>query len=169
MHEELIIDKSASSIQIYEQLLPQIDALINPDEPVISNLSNVTAALKQAFSKISWVGFYIVKGTKLYLGPFQGNIACTVIEIGKGVCGSSAERQETIIVENVDKFPGHIACDSGSKSEIVIPLVIDKQVVGVLDLDSYEYVSFDETDKKYLEQICSMICTKLELRNFEIR
>ncbi len=169
MSEELVINKSLNDGEIYSQLVPQITVLINPDEPVITNLSNVTAALKQAFNKISWAGFYLLKDDKLFLGPFQGNTACTIIELGKGVCGTSAKNCETIIVENVDKFPGHIACDSGSKSEIVIPLKTNSGVAGVLDLDSYEYSSFNDTDKIHLENICKLLVEKLDLANFEIR
>lgn len=161
MIDNLIINRSFSEAEIYEALLPQIEALINPDEPLISNLANVTAALKAAFDKISWVGFYLFKDEKLFLGPFQGNVACTVIEIGKGVCGASALRRETIIVADVDKFPGHIACDSGSRSEIVVPLMKDEMIFGVLDLDSYKPSSFNETDKKYLELLCDLLTKKL--------
>jgi GAF domain-containing protein len=155
------VNKNLTDAGKYESLLLQIEALINPDEPLISNLANVTAALKAALDKISWVGFYLRKDEKLFLGPFQGNVACTVIEIGKGVCGASALRRETIIVDDVDKFPGHIVCDGGTRSEIVIPLLNDNKVFGVLDLDSYNYSSFNETDKQYLEELCKLIMTKL--------
>ena len=168
MAENLVTDKSKTDAEIYEVLLPQIEALLNNNEPVISNLSNVTAALRQSFDKISWVGFYLLKDNILYLGPFQGKIACTVIKIGNGVCGTSAEKKETLIVDDVDKFPGHIACDSGSKSEIVIPLIKDGKLLGVLDLDSYEYSSFNETDKKYLEKICKLIASKLSIESYQI-
>jgi GAF domain-containing protein len=169
MHNELVINKQASGEKIYEQLLPQLDSLINSEEPIISNLSNISAALKQALPKVSWAGFYLFKDNKLFLGPFQGNTACTVIELGNGVCGTSAARQETIIVEDVDKFPGHIVCDSGSKSEIVVPLISGENIFGVLDLDSHNYSSFNDVDKKYLEKICSVICDKLNFTQFEIR
>jgi GAF domain-containing protein len=160
MTETLTVDKSLSEEEIYKTLVPQIESLINPDEPIISSLSNITAALKEAFDKISWVGFYLLKDGKLFLGPFQGKIACTVIDIGKGVCGKSAQKKETIIVEDVEKFPGHIACDSGSRSEIVVPLIKDNKVYSVLDLDSYQLSAFNLIDKKFLEQICSSITTK---------
>lgn len=168
MSEEIKIDNYLSDKEKYEMLLPQVESLLNDDEPIISNLANVTAALKQTFPKISWVGFYFLKDGKLYLGPFQGNTACTIIKVGNGVCGTSAEKKETIIVGDVDKFPGHIACDSGSKSEIVLPIISDNQFCGVLDLDSYEYSSFNENDKFYLEKLCKMLASKLELSKFVI-
>jgi len=168
MAEELIIDKSLDKEAIYEQLIPQIEGLLDPEEPVLSSLSNLTAALNEAFEKISWIGFYILKSEKLYLGPFQGKTACTVIESGKGVCGTAAEKKETIIVENVDDFPGHIACDSGSKSEIVVPVFSEGNIWGVLDADSYEFSSFNEIDKKYLEEICIRLSNNLNLGNFKI-
>lgn len=169
MAEELTINKNLSDEEQYIQLVPQLSGLVNPGEPVISNLANLTAALKQSFNKISWVGFYMVRDGKLYLGPFQGNTACTVIDFGKGVCGTAAKEMKTIIVEDVDRFPGHIACDAGSRSEIVVPLIQDGILIGVLDVDSYEYASFDETDKVYLEKICKIVSDKLDLREFEIR
>ena len=161
MIDNLTINKSFSEAEIYESLIQQLNALINPDEPLISNLANVTAALKDTFEKIGWVGFYLLKDGKLYLGPFQGKVACTVIEIGKGVCGSSAERKETIIVNDVDQFPGHIVCDGGSRSEIVIPLMKDEKIFGVLDLDSYQLSAFNETDKYYLEILNKTLIQKL--------
>ncbi len=165
MSENLIIDKSLTEEEIYKSLLPQIENLINPDEPVISNLANITAALKESFDKISWVGFYFLTYNKLYLGPFQGKIACSVIEIGNGVCGTSAEKKDAIIVEDVEKFPGHIACDSGSRSEIVVPLIKDNIVLGVLDLDSYKLSAFNNVDKIYLEKLCNLITQKLSFNN----
>ena len=163
MTETITINHSQPDAEIYKSLLPQIEALINDEEPLISNLANVTAALKEAFNKISWVGFYLLKEKKLFLGPFQGKVACTIIDIGKGVCGSSVESQKTIIVDDVEKFHGHIACDSGSRSEIVIPLMKGDTIFGVLDLDSYELSSFSETDKKYLELLCDLITKKLPI------
>ena len=168
MSDKIILNKNGDAEEIYSALIPQINALINCEEPVISNLSNLTAVLKDAFDKISWVGFYLLKENKLFLGPFQGKVACTIIEIGKGVCGTSAQKKETIIVDDVDKFPGHIACDEGSKSEIVIPLIKNNKLIGVLDLDSYHYSSFDAIDKKYLEIICDTFLDKLNFTNFTI-
>ncbi len=161
MAETLVINKNLSQQEIYDSLLRQLNSLINADEPLISNLANVTAALKNTFEKISWVGFYLLKNGKLYLGPFQGKVACTVIEIGKGVCGNSAARKETIIVNDVDLFPGHIVCDNGSRSEIVIPLMKDEKIFGVLDLDSYQLSAFNETDKHYLEILSKTLIQKL--------
>jgi L-methionine (R)-S-oxide reductase len=168
MAEEVVIDKSVDKEDIYKQLIPQIEEILVADEPLLSSLSNLTAVLNEAFDKISWIGFYILKTDKLYLGPFQGKLACTVISSGKGVCGTAADKKETIIVKNVDDFPGHIACDSGSKSEIVVPIVIEDKIWGVLDLDSYDYSCFDEIDKKYLEQICKRLSNKLNLADFTI-
>ena len=168
MSNKIILNKNVDAEEIYSALIPQINALINCEEPVISNLSNLTAILKESFDKISWVGFYLLKENKLFLGPFQGKVACTIIEIGKGVCGTSAQKKETIIVDDVDKFPGHIACDEGSKSEIVIPLIKNNKLIGVLDLDSYHYSSFDAIDKKYLEIICDTFLDKLNFTNFTI-
>ncbi len=168
MSDKIILNKNVDAEEIYSALIPQINALINCEEPVISNLSNLTAILKESFDKISWVGFYLLKENKLFLGPFQGKVACTIIEIGKGVCGTSAQKKETIIVDDVDKFPGHIACDEGSKSEIVIPLIKNNKLIGVLDLDSYKYSSFDAIDKRYLEIICDTFLDKLDFTNFTI-
>ncbi|RMD50643.1 MAG: GAF domain-containing protein [Ignavibacteria bacterium] len=168
MSEEIKIPANATEEEIYKELLPQIESLIEPGIPAISNLSNITAVLKEAFPKISWVGFYLLSGEKLYLGPFQGKLACTTIEIGKGVCGTSALRKETVIVDDVDKFPGHIACDAGSRSEIVVPVIYDDKLYGVLDIDSYEYSSFNEIDKRYLEKILSILTEKIDFENLRI-
>ena len=153
MAEPVAIDKSLSLEEQYLLLIKQVKSLLNKDDNFLSNLSNLTAILNQTFEKISWVGFYLFDGKKLYLGPFQGKIACTQIEIGKGVCGTAAAKLKTIIVENVDIFPGHIVCDADSKSEIVVPVFRNNQLYGVLDLDSTELSAFNETDKKYLEII----------------
>jgi GAF domain-containing protein len=151
--ETLSINNKTSLDEKYLLLIKQIKNLLNKDDNLISNLSNLTAALKQTFDKISWVGFYLYDGSKLYLGPFQGKLACTEIKIGKGVCGTSAFQKITLIVPDVDKFPGHIVCDAESKSEIVIPILKNNQLYGVLDLDSTIYNAFDEVDRKYLEEI----------------
>ena len=168
MAENISVDKTLNDAEIYESLIPQLKALLNPGEPVISNLANVTAALKTGFDKISWVGFYLKKDEEMFLGPFQGNVACAIIKMGEGVCGTSAQLQRTVIVEDVDQFPGHIACDSGSRSEIVVPIFNFKNLYGVLDLDSYHYSAFNETDKKYLELICGIISQKINLTKFQI-
>lgn len=161
MKENLLIDKNVSIDQQYNLLTKQTKNLLSKNDNILSNLANLTAALKQSFDKISWVGFYLFDGNKLYLGPFQGKIACTEIKIGSGVCGTSAQKRETIIVPDVDKFPGHIACDVDSRSEIVIPIVKDGNLFGVLDLDSKEYNAFDEFDKKYLEEIINFLSKEI--------
>lgn len=153
MSESLLINNTASVDEQYQLLSKQIKSLLRKEDNLITNLSNFTAALKQTFSKISWVGFYLFDGTKLYLGPFQGKVACTEIQIGSGVCGKAAQNKETIIVPDVDKFPGHIACDVESRSEIVVPIFKQEKLFGVLDLDSTDYNSFDDSDKKYLEEL----------------
>ena len=137
-------------------ITPQITGLVTGEEDLVANLANISAALKEQFGWL-WVGFYLVKNDELVLGPFQGPVACTRIRKGRGVCGASWEQQKTLIVPDVEKFPGHIACSSLSRSEIVVPLFKNKQVVGVLDVDSEEYDQFDTTDKKYLEKIISLI------------
>ena len=155
MAEDLLIAKGTKKEQ-YEALVPQIAALISYETDLIANLGNVAAALKEQFGWF-WVGFYVVKEGELVLGPFQGPVACTRIKKGKGVCGTSWQEAKTLIVPDVDKFPGHIACSSLSKSEIVVPLIRNGEVIGVLDVDSVDYDQFDETDQQYLEQIVSAI------------
>ena len=139
-------------------MIPQIKALIGDEKDTIANLANVAAALKQALN-FFWVGFYLVKGDELVLGPFQGPIACTRIQKGKGVCGSSWELSKTIIVDDVDEFPGHIACSSLSKSEIVLPLIKDGAIVAILDLDSDKIADFNAVDQKYLSNLCEWLVT----------
>lgn len=155
-------------VESYCLLVKQIEELINTNDPVITNLSNITAAIMQTFDKISWTGFYLTKRDFLYLGPFQGKVACTKIKFGEGVCGNSAEKQIPQVVPDVHKYPGHIACDVESNSEIVIPLIYNNKTVGVLDLDSKEFGCFDETDNKYLQTICKNITDKLDFHKFEI-
>lgn len=140
----------------YQSLIPQIKALVEGEKDFIANISNIIAALKYGMD-FFWVGIYFVKENELVLGPFQGPVACTRIAFGKGVCGTSWKEKKTIIVDNVEKFPDHIACSSESKSEIVIPCFKDKNVFAVLDVDSDKLNDFDETDKKYLEQIATII------------
>jgi GAF domain-containing protein len=137
-------------------LIPQIEALVKGEDDLIANLANITAALKQQFGWL-WVGFYLVKGDELVLGPFQGSVACTRIAKGRGVCGTAWEQKSIQLVPDVELFPGHIACSSTSKSEIVIPILHGENVVGVLDVDSDELNDFDETDAKYLSIICQWI------------
>ncbi|MGD8780447.1 MAG: GAF domain-containing protein [Ignavibacteria bacterium] len=157
-----------TDVEIYKSIEPQVESLLDSNDSVLTNLSNFTALLSQSFEKISWVGFYITKGDKLILGPFQGKVACTKIEFGKGVCGTSARNKATVIVEDVHKFPGHIACDEGSNSEIVLPIIVKDKVWGVLDLDSYEFSAFNEIDKLYLERFCEALINKLDLEKFII-
>ncbi|MDH7604980.1 MAG: GAF domain-containing protein [Melioribacter sp.] len=167
MAESLTVNKNLSDEEIYKSLIPQIDNLISENDEIISSLSNFTAALKESFDKISWVGFYFLKNDKLILGPFQGKVACTEIRLGNGVCGTAAAKKETIIVEDVNKFPGHIACDADSKSEIVIPLKDKDEVYGVLDLDSYNYSAFNEVDKIYLEKLCELLFNKIDFKKIK--
>ena len=161
MVDSIVINLNHSTEEKYRLLIKQLKILLNKKDNLLSNLSNLAAALKQSFDKISWVGFYLFDGEKLYLGPFQGHVACTEIELGKGVCGTSAEKRESIIVPDVDKFPGHIVCDTGSRSEIVIPVIKNDELFGVLDIDSYKYDSFNETDRKYLEEICTFLSKEI--------
>ena len=155
MAEELHITEGEKEIQ-YKELLPQIQALIQGEEDLISNLANISAALKQQF-KWLWVGFYLVKNNELVLGPFQGPIACSRISYGKGVCGKSWQESKTLIVPDVENFPGHIACSSLSQSEIVVPIIRGGSVLGVLDVDSELLNNFDETDQIFLEKIVGLI------------
>ncbi len=140
----------------YESLIPQIKALLDGENDLIANMANAAAALKEQFGWL-WVGFYIVKKGELVLGPFQGPVACTRIKKGRGVCGTSWAQAATLIVADVEKFPGHIACSSLSKSEIVVPVIKNYEVVAILDADSSDYNQFDNTDKKYLEEIVRLI------------
>lgn len=145
----------------YESLLPQIKALVEGEKDLIANLANVVGALRQTFG-FFWVGFYLVKENELVLGPYQGPIACTRIRPGKGVCGTAWQKQETIVVEDVEKFPGHIACSSDSKSEIVVPVFDrEKRVAAVLDIDEDKYSRFDATDKLYLEKVAALVTSLL--------
>lgn len=161
MAEVLETKKEAALSEQYELLIKQLKSLLSKDERLITNLANLTAAIKQTFDKVSWVGFYLFDGEILYLGPFQGKVACTTIKLGNGVCGTAAEKGETIIVPDVNKFPGHIFCDPDSKSEIVVPMFKNNKLIGVLDLDSAFVNSFDETDKKYLEEIVKFLTEEI--------
>ena len=161
MGDSIVINSNLATEEKYRLLIKQLKILLNKKDNFLSNLSNLAAALKQSFDKISWVGFYLFDGNKLYLGPFQGHVACSEIELGEGVCGTSAEKRESIIVPDVDKFPGHIVCDTGSRSEIVVPIIKNEKLFGVLDIDSYKYDSFNETDRKYLEEICTFLSKEI--------
>ena len=155
MAEDLSIIQGTKEEQ-YQALLPQIKALIEDEPDLIANLANICAALKEQFRWL-WVGFYLVKSDELVLAPFQGPVACTRISKGRGVCGAAWQQAATLIVPDVEKFPGHIACSSLSRSEIVVPLIKDGMVWGVLDVDSELLDQFDETDKEFLEQIVAAI------------
>jgi L-methionine (R)-S-oxide reductase len=155
MSEDLRIISGTKQEQ-YEELIPQIKGLLDGETDLIANLANITAALKEQFGWL-WVGFYLVKNNELVLAPFQGPVACTRIKKGRGVCGTSWQEARTLIVADVEKFPGHIACSSLSRSEIVVPLIHEDHVVGVLDIDSENLSEFDETDGNYLKQIVSLI------------
>ncbi|MGC3945974.1 MAG: GAF domain-containing protein [Chryseolinea sp.] len=156
MAEELIIASGADKKSMYDTLIPQIKALTEDESDLVANLANVCAALKQTFD-FFWVGFYLVKNDQLVLGPFQGPLACTRIDFGKGVCGTTWKEGKTIIVPDVEQFPGHIACSSASKSEIVVPGFIDGKVFLVLDVDSDKPEDFDDEDARGLEQIIACI------------
>ncbi len=155
MAEEITI-MGQTKEEIYKDLIPQIKALLVGEKNRVANLANCAAALRQAFG-FWWVGFYMVEGDELVLGPFQGPIACTRIAKGKGVCGSSWLQAEPILVDDVDAFPGHIACSSASKSEIVVPIKKNNVVVAVLDVDSEHYAHFNEIDQAYLEELCEFL------------
>lgn len=155
MAEDLSII-SGSKTEQYEALVPQIKGLLDGEPDLVANLANVAAALHEQF-RWFWVGFYLVKQEELVLGPFQGPVACTRIKKGRGVCGSSWAQAKTLIVPDVEKFPGHIACSSLSRSEIVVPIIRNNRVIGVLDVDSDAYDQFDETDQRYLEQIVNLV------------
>ena len=167
MHE-IIVNIQSSKAERYEELLPQISSLIGGEADLTANLANVSAALKEAFG-FFWSGFYMIgpaaagREEQLVLGPFQGPVACTRISYGKGVCGSAWKEGRSIVVEDVELFPGHIACSSLSRSEIVVPLdVPGRGIIGVLDIDSTEVGTFDEVDRKYLEKLCRIICESVK-------
>ena len=155
MAEDLEIIQGSKDEQ-YQTLLPQIKALLEGEPDLIANLANIAAALKEQFGWL-WIGFYLVKKDELVLGPFQGPVACTRIRKGRGVCGSSWAEAKTLIVPDVEKFPGHIACSSLSRSEIVVPILRNNEVVAVLDADSADLDVYDETDQRYLEEIVSWV------------
>lgn len=159
MAEEIVLVEGDKSTK-YEGLIPQLKALIGDEKDLVANQANIAAALKETFG-FFWVGFYNVKDNELVLGPFQGPVACTRIQLGRGVCGIAWEKKDTLIVDDVDVFPGHIACSSISKSEIVVPLVKECVVVGVLDIDSDQLASFDAVDSIYLNQICEWLVSTL--------
>ncbi len=157
MSEDLIIaGKQASRKEKYEVLLPQLHALVKGEEDLIANVANIIAALKETLD-VLWIGIYFVKNNALVLGPFQGPVACTRIAFGKGVCGAAWKEEKTFIVPDVDQFPGHIACSSLSKSEIVLPGFKNGKVYFVIDVDSVKLNDFDNTDEQYLKQVVAII------------
>lgn len=156
MAEELYILKGSTKEELYKSLYSQLEYLVGDEDDLIANMANISSALKETFN-FFWVGFYRVIGERLVLGPFQGPIACTSIAFGKGVCGTAWKEEKTIIVPDVDLFPGHIACNSLSRSEIVVPVIKENKVTAVLDIDSDTLDSFNEIDAVYLEKICLLI------------
>jgi len=147
----------------YEYLLKYLASSFEGEKNFIANLANASAVINENLENLNWAGFYLFDGTDLVLGPFQGKPACVRIKLGKGVCGTAAKDRETLVVQNVHEFPGHIACDAASNSEIVVPMYVGEKLVGVLDLDSFEYGNFDETDKLYLEKAVEIILNSSEL------
>lgn len=156
MAENVFVPTEATKLEKYTTIRPQIRSLITGEPDLVANLANVTAVLKEVFG-FFWVGFYLMKEGELVLGPFQGPLACTRIELGRGVCGAAAERRETLVVPNVDEFPGHIACSSASRSEVVVPLLQDGVVLGVLDVDSDQLDDFDGVDAEQLEAMMAEV------------
>ncbi len=157
MAEDLTLLETGTKQEKYESLIPQIKGLLYGEENLVANLANIAAALREGMD-FFWVGFYLVDSEdELVLGPFQGPVACTRIKKGKGVCGTCWEKDEVLIVPNVDEFPGHIACASASKSEIVLPIKKGDKIIGVLDVDSDRLKDFDKTDEKYLQQILNLL------------
>ena len=159
---ETFYQQTGSKQEQYQSLLPQIQALISDERDFVANMANVCAVLKQQFDWL-WIGFYVVKGEELVLAPFQGPIACTRIGKGRGVCGSAWAQQQTIVVPDVNQFAGHIACSSLSQSEIVVPLLLQERCLGVLDIDSVELATFDDTDAEFLQQVVAVLLTQSDL------
>lgn len=157
MSHTVNINKSLSKEEKYKLLLPQIEALVEGENDIIANISNIVAALKHSLDGFFWVGVYFRKGNELVLGPFQGPVACTRIKIPQGVCCKAVQAKSAVIVDDVNKFSGHIACSADSKSEIVIPVFNGAEVTAVLDVDSDKLANFNDTDKHYLEKVCKLI------------
>lgn len=156
MAEDLLFDKTQTKAKRYAEAIGSLRALLAGERDLVANLANAAALLRQAFGWF-WVGFYVLKNDELVLGPFQGPVACTRIAPGRGVCGTAAVQRKTVVVPDVDAFPGHIACNSASKSEIVVPLIKNGELVGVLDVDSNELDAFDEADRENLEKVAELI------------
>lgn len=149
--------------ETYPQIIEQVQALIHDETDFLANMANTSSLLYHLLPEVNWVGFYLYREEQLILGPFHGKPACVRIAIGKGVCGTAAERKETVIVPDVHQFPGHIACDAASQSEIVVPMIKDGRLIGVLDIDSPIKNRFDETDQTYLEKIVEILCSQSQL------
>jgi L-methionine (R)-S-oxide reductase len=156
---ESIALAAADKSSRYRELLPQLTALLDGEPDLIANLANTAAALRECVPAASWIGFYLMRGGELVLGPFQGKVACVRIALGRGVCGTAAAERRTLIVPDVEAFPGHIACDAGSRSEIVVPILRSGKVVAVLDLDSYELAAFDDADAEGLAPVAELLGT----------
>ncbi len=150
---------AADKVARYTELMPQLASLVEGEADLIANLANIVAALRECLPIASWIGFYIVRDRELVLGPFQGKVACVRIAFGRGVCGTAASERRTVLVPDVEQFPGHIACDAGSRSEIVVPILRGDTVVAVLDLDSYELAAFDDVDAHFLSQVAQLAKT----------
>jgi GAF domain-containing protein len=163
MEVDIKLTSGVDKAQLYRELLPQLEAYFSGEDDFIANMANLTSILQAAFSFL-WCGFYLWKDDELVLGPFQGPMACTRIQSGKGVCGSAFEKRETLIVPDVDAFPGHIACSVLSRSEIVVPMIKDGQAIGVLDIDSSELDSFDEIDDRYLQKILDLLLNSSKIK-----
>lgn len=162
MSESIVISEG-SKAEKYQRLLPQIEAIIQGEPDIIANMANIAAALKMQFGWW-WVGFYLVKESELVLGPFQGPIACTRIKKGRGVCGTAWSENRVLLVDNVNEFPGHIACSSASKSEIVLPVVQNQEVIAVLDIDSERLNWFDDTDQQYLLEVVQLLAKTMAIK-----
>jgi len=154
-----LISATADKVTRYRELLPQLAALVDGEPDLIANLANAVAALRECVTAASWIGVYVRRGGELVLGPFQGKVACVRIALGRGVCGTAAVERRTVIVPDVEQFPGHIACDAGSRSEIVVPILRRGELVAVLDLDSYELAAFDDRDAAGLAPIAELLGT----------
>jgi len=156
---ESVAFSSTDKAARYRELIPQVASLVEGEPDLVANLANITAAIRDCLPVASWVGFYVMRGGELVLGPFQGKVACVRIALGRGVCGTAAADMRTVIVADVDKFPGHIACDAGSRSEIVVPIIASGKLVAVLDVDSYELAAFDDEDAAGLHRIAELVAT----------
>ena len=163
--ETLTIDTTLPKGEMYRDLAASLESLLTGETDALANLANASALLAQALTRINWCGFYVLRGEELVLGPFQGKPACVRIPVGKGVCGTAAARRETLVVPDVNAFPGHIACDAASRSEIVVPILVNGTLRGVLDVDSPETARFDEMDRQGLEKFVAVLVPRVNWRN----